>query len=240
MKTTLKILFFMYLGCFCMPTVYGFTVDNLQYLPDTFHITEADIEYYDDISFIRENIRDSIENPKAYLFTNGDDDYSDAFVAVKTGNKYIVFNATKDWGIRNFHFERKNINNTGSEELIIHWSESNGRGYQTHGFSFIRAGICIWDLDSYTCLFSLQIHESSDEYYQSYDEETDTYGEDSVYEEWCEHYSVEFEEMQMTIQLTQQTYDNECINVKGDKHIYKLTESGFVLDRKEVGDLDNK
>ena len=205
-------------------------IQEFQELPDTFHIWKADIAYYDDISFIRENIRDSIENPKAYLFTDGDN-YSDAFVAIEAGNKYIVFNATKDCGIRDFYFERKNINNTGSEELIIYWTEWGGHNSHRGGFTYRNAGILVWDIDSCTCLFSFQTDESSDVYYQSYDEETDTYGEDSVYEVRCEKYAVELEEMQITIQLTKQTYDNECVNVSGEKYVYLLTENGFVLNR---------
>ncbi len=62
------------------------------------------------------------------------------------------------------------------------------------------------------------------------------------YSSECYTYNVEFTEMQMTIQLIEQTSGDsqECIDVLGDKFVYKLTGSGFVLDRKEKAELGNK
>jgi hypothetical protein len=84
----------------------------------------------------------------------------------------------------------------------------------------------------------METHYLSDEWWQTFDKETGE--ENNFYYVRCKQYNVEFEKMQMTIQLTQQTFDDECIDLLGDKYVYKLTESGFVIDRKEKAELGNK
>jgi hypothetical protein len=150
MKTRNKIfLLLICLNCVVVLT-YG------RELPDTFHITKADIKYYDDISFIRENIRDSIENPKAYLFTDGEYGIS---IAIKKENEYVVFNiAQREKSVfNNFMFERKDINLTGNDELIIY--ERHHDWYFNHRGQVVGSSLrmLVWDLDLYSCLLNYYI-----------------------------------------------------------------------------------
>jgi len=227
MKTKNNIfLLFICLGCFVV-SAYG------EELPDTFYIKMADIVYtdilyYEDISAMR--IRDSIENPKAYLIDSEDG----VTIAIEKENKYVTFRLCQpSFGFcqkSNYDyctFERKNINNTGNEELIIRWFQRDGRSYSTNGFSVYYSGILVWDIDSYKCLLDLETCFSSDEYWQTFDSDTGIY-KDSGNRVECYKYNVELEKMQLTIQK-----DEDCSEVFGKKHIYKLTEFGFVLDRIE-------
>ncbi len=222
-------LFFVCLGC--VFTAYS---SGYQDLPDSIHTSKAvDIVYYDDISFCRESIVDSIENPKAYLFNHGD---SQMYIALERESKYAVFSLSKS-PIKSHTLERKNINKIGNDELIIHWDDlSPGMSGGTAS-----SGILVWDIDSYNCFLDFQNWFFADYWYRRYGlEETDEATFSSYYEESCYGYTVELEEMQMTIQLTQDSYDNKCIDVNGKKYFYKLTGSGFVLDRKEDAELGNK
>lgn len=133
--------------------------------------------------------------------------------------------------------ERQNINNRGNDELIVYLSNSGGHtsGGGSHFWRFSQ--VIVYDIDSDNCLLDFEASSSS----EGASEQTDS-GDFINYISECYTYDVEFSEMQMTIQLIEQTSDDslECIDVLGDKFIYKLTESGFVLDRKEKAELGNK
>ena len=225
MKTTIKIIIFICLVCFCMPVVYGFELcdfEEHQSLPDTFHIRKADIKYYDDISSIRGSIRDSIENPKAYILIDGG-----VAIAIEKENKYVVFNFNDTYFAPD-KFERKDINQTGSDELIIRYWHSSGGG----GHSEYYSSIAVWDIDSYKCLLYFEDIYMYEAWAKKIDSDTEEILQ-SAYGVVCYEYAVELEKKQLTIQLIKESKNEKCIDVKGDKYIYKLTESGFVLDRKE-------
>ncbi len=205
---------------------------------DNYLIEKANIEYYDEINFDRGQILDSTENSKVYLVNDEDN----LIIIVEKENKYAVWTVLRDDEAKKSSIVRKNINNTGSDELIIYWDYYDGRSFAANHFSYWRSGIRVWDIDSYTCLLDLETHYSSDEWWTTefYDEEEGHYYDDSVNTVRCEEYNVELNEKQMIIQLTKQTLDNECVVVNGEKYVYQLTDSGFVLDRKENGNVDDK
>jgi len=243
MKTTIKIIIFICLVCVCTPVVYGFELCNFeehQSLPDTFRITKADIEFYDDISFIRGTIRDSIENPKAYFI----EDDEGIMIAIKKENKYVTFYIILE-NFNEYKFERNDINLIGNEELIIRWYYQDSKGGfdeefgVSGGFAAVNSKILVWDIDSYKCLLNFEDMNEYDNEWQQFDLNTGNVI-DSGRSTDCYEYAVKFDEMQLTIQLIKESKNEECIDVKGDKYFYKLTESGFVLDRKEVGELNNK
>jgi len=233
MTTKIKFFLFVFL-IFFMSIAYGLDFDPIvlgefKELPDAFHIRgKADIKYFESIK--SENIVDSIENPKAYILRND----GIIAIAIKKESKYIVFDLAL--GGNDFSLERKNINNIGSDELIVRWHfTTGGRGHTTS-----ISGIVVWDIDSYNCLLSFETEHMYGNWWKEYDIETEEITV-SGYEFTCFGYTIELEKAQLTIQLTAQSYDNECIEgISGKKYFYKLTESGFVLDRKENAELGNK
>ena len=187
-------------------------------LPDTFYIKTADIVYYEDISSMRENVLDSIESPKAYFIKAN----LGIMIAIEKENKYVTFYIFQEY-FHDYTFERKNINNTGNEELVIRWyTQGSGRGY-----SFVFSNILVWDIDSYKCLWDFEDSHEDETWWVEYDSDTGDVVDSGENSE-CYKYNVELEKMQLTIQE-----DEDCSKVFGKKHIYKLTEFGFVLDRIE-------
>ncbi len=221
-------LLFVCFRCFLIP-VYG---SDLAELPDTFHITKAESQYYDDIGSFREYIRDSIDNPKAYWLNMP----AGIFIAIEKDNKYLALKISDDFSLEKNHFlERKNINNTGNDELIIHWYFTTGGS----GHSWSQSSISVWDIDACNCLLGFENQYGYESWWNEFDEEIQEITMKD-YSLDCYNYAVEFTEMQMTIQLIAQDIDNECVDVNGEKYVYKLTKSGFVLDRKEKAELGNK
>ena len=226
--TIKKIILFL-LVCTIVQSAY-----SSEFLPDTFHIDieRADVVYYENIDFTRENILDSIENPKAYLIA---DDHDRIMIAIKQENKYATFEILRQ-DFRNYEFERKDINGTGSEELIIYWQWSYGKSsmWGDGGMEEESSGMVLWDIDSYNCLLDFEDSYSFNSWWKTFDPKTENLpyeerdviesGENTVYYS----YSVELEKMQMTIQLIKNSEDNECTDVNGEKYFYKLTEAGFV------------
>ena len=195
-------------------------------LPDTFHIKTADIVFYEDISSMRGFIRDSIDNPKAYLIDNqgvfGDLKFGHRgmIIAIKQDDKYIIFPIVEEQWCCYFHeceFERKNINMTGNEELIIRCRYRLPRSSLDLS-QWLK--ILVWDIDAYKCLLDF-------EYGSIFSRAT--YNRENPYEKpSCNLYNVELEEMRLTIQK-----EEGCSRkVSGEKYVYRLTEFGFVLDRK--------
>jgi len=218
-KTTI----FSLLICFIAQNVY-----SAESLPDAFYIEKADITYYEDISLVLGNIRDSIENPKAYLI----EDEGNVMIAIKKENKYTTFHIVSRYCQEyEYEFERKNINNIGNDELIVYCQCWNSKSGLTGGFSEYSARIFVWDIDSYNCLLDFVVGFEYSSWWQEWSQEDLPYEEreiiDSGGESECYNYAIELEKMQLIIQE-----DEDCPNgVYGKKKYgYKLTKSGFALN----------
>lgn len=196
-----------------------------QVLPRVFRIEEAQEEVYDRLDRIGGVVTDSIENPKGYVIRTT---YGEELIAIKkSGGGYRVFNLIPGEirpGISKI--ERRDINGSGSDELIVRWETKTERSGWRDGFSVRESVVVVWDLDTFSCLLNFKdAHEYSfwwREYSDSGDEVVNSGGESE-----CGSYKVELGEKRLTIQK-----DRQCPNgVFGLKYIYKLKDVGFMLDK---------
>ena len=224
MKKYKKAIFFL-LVCLTAQTAYSFRHIEL---PDTFHIVKANVDFFEDISSMREYIRDSIDNPKAYLILNY---FRVPVIAIKKEDKYAIIFFDDDGFFRNYEFDRKNTND---KKLVVRWNFSWGRSRWEGGGQDSSTGILIWNIDTYELLLDFQDMRELETWWQIFDPETEDldYWEREVIESGriteCYKFAVELEKKRLTIQLIKDSEDGECIEVVGTKHFYKLTEAGFV------------
>jgi len=176
----------------------------------------SDIQYFESIeSMAPVVILDSIDNPKAYFLQYFP--YGGNVIAVKSGDKYAIFNFIPLGIYNEYKIERQNIDGVGNDELIVRRrfkEEGEGNYYKEE------RGIVVWDLDTYTCLLIIQ-----DKYAYSnwqYDASGKKIIENSVHNEL----KVNLDEKRLTIRKVKN-------GILGLTYIYKLTESGFVLDKVE-------
>lgn len=194
--------------------------------PGTFDKRKAsDITYYESLEAVNGNVRDSINNPKAYLIEVSNRPYQPDTVCkivIKEDNRFVAFtiNPRKEYiKLQNFTIDRQDIDDTGSEELIIRWKKEIS--IESEGILFKNSGLLIWDLDTYTCL--LDFHDT-----YIYNDDTEEELELPIYLK----YDVNIGKKELSIQKTTDFMNKKSDKEKrGLKYIYKLVEPGFILDK---------
>ena len=217
---------------------YFYKTAEFQLLPGTFPRKKADqfanrtITYYDNLTAkafgTQVEILDSIDHPKAYFLRIGYSLYSTDLIAVKKDSQYAVFKILNNVGFE-FNIERLNIDGIGNDELIIRKipriDETERReraGYDFGNFEE-RGYIEVWDLDSLSCLLSIQYKYMYNRWRYDFS--------GNVLEQWsnCKALDVSLDEKQLTIQKVKNCNEG----ILGLSYKYRLTESGFVLDSVE-------
>ena len=210
-------------------------------------VKASDIRYYESLQSLPPYfMRDSINNPKAYILQYFGD--AKTVIAIEKENKYLVFSIIPPSGYNEYEIVRENLDGIGSNELIIRLKYSEKLEYTDYetneklGYSTRQSGIMVWNLDTYDCLLNVDL--SGEFIHWGYSSS----GEKLVKESTCYGYEIDLGNKQLAIQKFISRYNVDLSDkqlsarkIKGcegceevmleQKHIYKLAELGFVLDK---------
>lgn len=192
---------------------------NREIVPDTLRPETGSATFYATLDSLRGDTLYVIEGQRGFVIRP----YGSSLIkiAVKAKKGFNVFDGDPNGVGGAYSFSSIDFNGVGQDELLINWSDQNGRGGFIDGWSESTGGFLLWDLDNFQLLFEMQDRYDYNYWYNGV--EYDSLGEflqdslgnviynDSLAgsESSCENYNVDIAYRKITVAFSLDCVDAE-------------------------------